>query len=76
VNDANTESNWAFTVVGLRVSLDRVIGRVAARPFAGIDNIFDERYNSTVSVNAVGGRYYSPSPGRSIYVGFRIGAGI
>ncbi|HEU6451138.1 MAG TPA: TonB-dependent receptor [Gemmatimonadaceae bacterium] len=76
VNDANTESNWAFTVVGLRLSLDRVIGRVAARPFAGIDNLFDERYNSTVSVNAVGGRYYSPSAGRSFYVGFRVGAGI
>jgi iron complex outermembrane receptor protein len=76
VNDANTESNWAFTVVGFRVSFDREIGRVAARPFAGIDNLFDERYNATVSVNAVGGRYYSPSPGRSFYVGFRLGAGI
>jgi iron complex outermembrane receptor protein len=76
VNDANTESNWAFTVVGLRVSLDREIGRVAARPFAGVDNLFDERYNSTVSVNAVGGRYYSPSAGRSFYLGFRLGAGI
>jgi iron complex outermembrane receptor protein len=76
VNDANTESNWAFTVVGFRVSLDREIGRIAARPFAGIDNIFDERYNATVSVNAVGGRYYAPSDGRSFYVGFRLGAGL
>ncbi len=75
VNDANTESNWAFTVVGARLSLDREIGRIAARPFAGVDNIFDERYNATVSVNAVGGRYYSPSAGRSFYVGFRLGAG-
>ena len=76
VNDDNTASNWAFTVVGFRVSLDREIGRIAARPFAGIDNIFDERYNATVSVNAVGGRYYAPSDGRSFYVGFRLGAGI
>ncbi len=76
VDDANTASNWAFTVVGFRVSLDREIGRIAARPFAGIDNIFDERYNATVSVNAVGGRYYSPSDGRSFYVGFRVGAGL
>jgi iron complex outermembrane receptor protein len=76
VNDANTASNWAFTTVGFRVSLDRVIGRIAARPFAGVDNLFDERYNATVSVNAVGGRYYAPSDGRSFYVGFRLGAGI
>jgi iron complex outermembrane receptor protein len=76
VDDANTASNWAYTVVGFRVSLDRVLGRVAARPFAGVDNLFDERYNATVSVNAVGGRYYAPSAGRSVYVGFRLGAGL
>lgn len=76
VNDANTASNWAYTTVGFRVSFDRKIGGVAARPFAGIENIFDERYNATVSVNAVGGRYYAPSQGRSLYVGFRIGTGI
>ncbi len=26
--------------------------------------------------NAFGGRYYEPSPGREIYVGFTIGAGL
>lgn len=76
VNDANTASNWSYTTVGFRVSLDRVLGRIAARPFAGIENIFDERYNATVMVNAVGDRYYSPSAGRSFYVGFQLGAGI
>ena len=76
VNDANTASNWAYTIVGFRASFDRVLGRLAVRPFAGIDNLFDERYNATVSVNAVGDRYYSPSVGRSFYVGFRLGAGI
>ncbi|HWG51949.1 MAG TPA: TonB-dependent receptor [Gemmatimonadaceae bacterium] len=74
VDDANTESNWAFTVVGVRFSLDRQLGRVAARPFVGIDNLFDEIYNATVSVNAVGSRYYSPSAGRSVYVGLQFGA--
>jgi len=76
VDDANTESNWAFTLVGLRMSLDRDIGRVAARPFMGVDNLFDERYNASVTVNALGGRYFAPSAGRSFYVGFQLGAGL
>ena len=75
VDDANTATNWAYTVVGARFSLDRQLGRISARPFAGVDNLLDERYNATVSVNAVGSRYYSPSPGRSIYVGIQLGAG-
>lgn len=76
VNDANTASNWSFTVVDARLALDRNWGGVGVRPFAGVDNLFDERYNATVSINAVGGRYYSPSAGRSIYVGLRVGAGM
>jgi len=76
VNDANTVSNWAFTLVGFRVSLDRDIGRIAARPFMGLDNIFDERYNASVTVNALGDRYFAPSAGRSFYVGFQLGAGL
>lgn len=76
VDDANTVSNWAFTLVGLRFSLDRDIGRIAARPFMGVDNLFDERYNASVTVNALGGRYFAPSAGRSVYVGFQIGAGL
>lgn len=74
VNDANTASNWAFTVVGLRFSLDKQYGPVGAQPFFGIDNLFDEIYNATVAVNAVGARYYAPSAGRSIYVGLQFGA--
>jgi iron complex outermembrane receptor protein len=76
VNDANTVTNWAYTVWGARFSFDRQLGRVAARPYVGIDNLFDERYNATVSVNAVGDRYFAPSSGRSFYVGFRLGAGL
>jgi len=46
------------------------------RPFVGIDNLFNERYNSSAITNAFGGRYYEPSPGREVYVGLTIGVGI
>ena len=76
LNNANTVFNWAYTVVDLRFGFDGTWGDVAVRPFVGIDNLFNERYNSSAITNAFGGRYYEPSPGREIYVGLTIGAGI
>jgi iron complex outermembrane receptor protein len=76
LNNANTVFNWSHTVVDLRFGFDRTWGSTNIRPFLGIDNLFDKRYNSSAITNAFGGRYYEPSPGREVYVGFTIGAGI
>ena len=38
-------------------------------PFAGASNIFDREYNTSVVINAAGGRYFEPGPGRVFYVG-------
>ena len=76
LNNANTVFNWAYTVVDLRFGFDSTWGDVAVRPFVGIDNLFNERYNSSAITNAFGGRYYEPSPNREIYIGLTIGAGI
>ena len=63
-------------MVDLRFGLDQLLGSTDIRPFVGIDNVFDKRYNSSVIVNAWGRRYFEPSPGREIYVGFTIGFGV
>ena len=76
VRNDNTVSNWAYTVVDLRFGYDTKWGDVDVRPYVGIDNVFDERYNSSAIVNAFGGRYYEPSPGRESYVGFTVGGGV
>ena len=76
LNNANTVFNWAYTVVDLRFGFDATWGDVDVRPFFGVDNVFDERYNSSAITNAFGGRFYEPSPDREVYVGFSIGAGI
>ena len=76
LNNRNTVFNWAYTVVDLRFGFDGTWGGVDVRPFVGIDNLFDERYNSSAIANAFGGRYYEPSPDREVYVGLTIGAGI
>ena len=76
LNNANTAYNWAYTVVDLRFAFDGKGGDADLRPFVGIDNLFNERYNSSTITNAFGGRYYEPSPGREIYVGMTVGFGV
>ncbi len=76
VNNANTAENWSYTVVDLRFGWDGEVNGVTIQPFLGIDNLFDERYNGSTIPNSFGRRYYEPSPGREIYVGFRIGGGL
>jgi len=76
VNNANTFSNWAYRVVDVRAGLDRKWKRVSLRPFVGIDNLFNERYNSSTTPNAVGSRFFEPAPDRAVYVGMTMGAGI
>ena len=76
LNNANTVFNWASTVVDLRFGFDHTWEDTKVRPFVGIDNLFNERYNSSAITNAYGGRYYEPSPGREVYVGLTIGVGI
>ena len=76
VRNDNTAFNWAYTVFDLRFALDRRWGNSDFRPFIGIDNLFDERYNAWTITNGFGGRYFDPSPGREVYGGVTIGFGV
>ena len=69
-------TNWAYTVVDLRLGWGGRMGDVDVQPFVGIDNLLDERYNSSVLTDAFRGRHYRPSPGREIYAGFTLGGGV
>ncbi len=75
VNDANTASNPAYTVANLRLDGRRNFARLGAAPFFAVENVFDKRYNSAVVINAAGGRYYEPAPGRHYLVGLSLPIG-
>jgi iron complex outermembrane receptor protein len=45
------------------------LGGLDLRPTIGILNLFDRDYNTSVVVNANGGRFYEPGPPRSLYGG-------
>jgi iron complex outermembrane recepter protein len=41
-------------------------------PHVGVMNLFDAEYNTSVVVNAFGGRFFEPGPARSAYAGARL----
>jgi iron complex outermembrane receptor protein len=72
VNNANTAWADAYDILNARVAF-RVPTRFSMEPVVGVENIFDKTWASNVVVNAAGGRYYEPGPGRTYYVGLRMG---
>lgn len=59
----------SYTVANLRFSIDIESGKWLFQTYAGINNLFDQSYNNNVRINAFGGRYFEPAPGRNVYVG-------
>ncbi len=76
VDDANRFRSPAHTLADLRAGWEGVrLGRVRATPFVGVTNLFGVEHNASVVVNAFGGRFYEPGPGRALYVGASVGTG-
>lgn len=73
-DDANQTYVDAYTLLNARVALD-LRGRYGAQPVVGVDNVFDKAYAANVVVNASGGRYFEPGPGRTLFVGVRVEGG-
>jgi iron complex outermembrane receptor protein len=65
-----TDAYWLFEV---RAGANQYeVGRFQVSPFAGLQNIFDETYVSSIAINAFGSRFYEPGPGRTFFLGATI----
>lgn len=71
-DDANADTIDAYTVSDLRLGIEKIIGAWTLAPFIGINNVFDQDYYANIRINAFGGRYYEPAPGRNLYGGLRV----
>ena len=71
-NNANTVADDAYTLSNLRLGFDATRGGATFSPFVGVNNLFDQRYNSNIRLNAFGRRYYEPGPERNIYAGVAV----
>jgi iron complex outermembrane receptor protein len=69
VNDANSESAAAYTVVNLRAGFEQRGKRWRLSEFARVDNVTDQRYIGSVIVAEANGRFYEPAPERNWLAG-------
>lgn len=73
-DDENTVVNEGYTVLDLQIGHQNiaVTPNLSVQPFVKVNNIMDVRYNASVSINAFGGRYFEPAPGRVFQAGFSV----
>ena len=73
VNDANTERSPSYVIHGIRAGAREIrAGALRFAPHLGVMNLFDAEYNTSVVVNAFGGRFYEPGPPQSVYGGMTV----
>ena len=72
VNNANSERNAGYTTIDLRAGWSGRLPGLQVELFSGLNNLLDRRYNSSVVVNAFGGQFFEPAPGRNSYLGIRL----
>lgn len=75
VNDRNTAETDAYQLLDARYEseFEEAFGVLDTALYMGVTNIFDTLYTASVVVNAFGGRFHEPGPGRSFYFGTRWG---
>jgi iron complex outermembrane receptor protein len=74
VDDENTAEAPSWFRIDLRVGLDALlIGKASILPWLEVGNVTDADYVGSVTVNAFGGRYFEPAPGRTFSMGLRVG---
>ncbi|PAU93834.1 hypothetical protein CK503_09170 [Aliifodinibius salipaludis] len=73
-DNRNTAENDAYHVFDGSFSFQKLFSTqdVEVQPFIDINNLFDTRYNGSVTVNAFGGRYFEPAPGRNWQAGISL----
>jgi iron complex outermembrane recepter protein len=72
VTNINDEENNAYTVANLRLGYEYLWESWLFAPFFGVQNLFDEKYNSNVRINAIGGRFFEPAPALNMYGGLNV----
>ena len=73
LNDANTDYAAGYWVFGARGGWRHRFRQLQAELYAGLDNATDRRYSLGNDLNAFGGRYFQPAPGRNYYGGAQLG---
>ena len=73
LNDAGTEYAQSYHLIMGKLGYRKSIGRsLLLDVHIGGDNLLDQRYSLGNDLNAFGGRFYQPAPGRNYYGGLSL----
>lgn len=72
LNDGNTFFAEPFDVLLGKLGWKKQFSLFRLELFAGVDNALNRMYSLGNDINAFGGRYYNPAPGRNYYGGLGI----
>jgi iron complex outermembrane receptor protein len=68
VDDANSAQAAGRAIFGAAVGTHLRLGGADLAPMVALQNLAGTRYVGSVSVNAAGGKFYEPAPGRTLLV--------
>lgn len=70
----NSTKNSAYALFHFRwtVKVAQLFNGGVIRPFVAVNNLLNERYNSSVFVNAFGNRFFEPGSDRNFRVGLQV----
>jgi iron complex outermembrane receptor protein len=72
VDDANSAQAPGRAVFGLAVGREIQVGGAKLSPLVALQNVGGIHYAGSISVNATGGKFYEPAPGRVLLVRFAL----
>lgn len=73
LNNENTDFADNYNLVLVKAGIAGSLGKNMSGDFyAGVNNLFNEKYSLGNDLNPFGGRYYQPSPVRNFYIGAKL----
>jgi len=72
LNDASTVYADAYQLWQAKLGYRFNLQKVTIDLFGGLDNLLNQRYSLGNDINAYGGRYFNPAPGRNFYAGLSV----
>lgn len=72
LNAANTFYSPRYQLLQAKVGWQHMFNKTRLEVFAGADNLLNQYYNLGADLDAVGNRFYNPSPLRNYYAGFNV----
>ena len=71
-DNANENLVDSYAVVNARIGRELGSGRYSMGGFVAVNNLLNHEYFSNIRINAAGGRYFEPAPGRNVFAGLQL----